>query len=82
MVEKLFKQDPWQGSVTQQLGCLEVGLLPNRRGFESRSEQDFGLCWVEVICENQINYHLVFFKCEDSIIKYMSYLSNAFIYHT
>ena len=40
----------WQGSVNQRLGCLEVGLLPNRRGFESQSEQDLGLCWVEVIC--------------------------------
>ena len=40
-----------QLSVNQRLGCLEVGLLPNRRRFESQSEQDFGLCWVEVICE-------------------------------
>ena len=49
----------WQGSVNQRLGCLEVGLLPNRRGFESRSEQDFGLCWVEVICETK---SLFFFR--------------------
>ena len=39
--------------MNQQLGCLKVGLLPSRHGFESRSEQDFGLCWVEVFCETK-----------------------------
>ena len=37
---------PWQGSVNQLLSCLKVGLLSNRRGFKSRSEQNCGLCWV------------------------------------
>ena len=43
--------------MNQLLGSLKVDLLPDSRGLESWSEQDFGLCWVEVICETKsINF--------------------------
>ena len=35
----------WQGSVNQRLGCLEVVLLPNRRGFKSQTFVYAGLRW-------------------------------------
>ena len=47
---------PQQRSVNQLLGCLKIGLLPNRPGFISRSEQGFILCWVEVICKEKELY--------------------------
>ena len=45
---------PFQGGSVagnQLQGCLKVGLLPNWQKVYSLSEQDFGLCYVEVICE-------------------------------
>ena len=43
VVEQLFKQDPMTGICEPATWLLRS--WPNRHGFESRSEQDFGLCF-------------------------------------